>query len=94
LNDRTISKAARLFDNLEGKQIWHITVPAGVSLKDLQEIAMDKVKSGEAVLNYKGKSYGLATTEKSEEGAREVLIPQKNGYKAGEAMLPCSYLLH
>jgi hypothetical protein len=85
LNDRTISKAARLFDNLEGKQLWHVTVPAGISLKNLKEISMDKVIRGEAVLSHKDRNYGLATMEKSEEGAREVLIPQKNGYKAREA---------
>jgi len=53
VNDRTVSKSAGLLDNLEGKQIWHITAPVGVSLKDLKELAMDKAMGGEAVLSYK-----------------------------------------
>ena len=81
--DRTSSKAAKIFDNLQGKQVWHITAPAGVSLKELENIAMDKASKGEPILNHKGTEYGFLTTEKSEDVPREVLIPQKNGYSAG-----------
>jgi hypothetical protein len=81
--DRTTSKAAKIFGNLQGKQVWHITAPAGVSLKELETLAMDKALSGESILDHKGTSYGFSTTEKSEDGPREVLVPQKNGYKAG-----------
>jgi hypothetical protein len=87
LNERTTSKAISIFDNLQGKQVWHITAPAGVSLKDLQEIAMDTAMEGEAVMKYKNTDYCFGRTEKSEDGAREVLVPQKNGYKAGMFML-------
>ena len=82
--DRTSSKAAKMFDNLKGKQVWHITVPAGVSLKDLESIAMDKAMKGEPILSHKGTDYGFLTAEKSEDGPAEVLVPQKNGYSAGE----------
>jgi hypothetical protein len=81
--DRTGSKAARIFDNLQGKQVWHITAPAGVSLKELQTIAMDKAMKGDSILNQKGTDYGFSTTEKSEDGPREVLVPGKNGYGTG-----------
>ncbi|KAJ4334770.1 hypothetical protein N0V95_009084 [Ascochyta clinopodiicola] len=81
--DRASSKAAKIFDNLQGKQIWHITAPAGVSLKELETIAMDKAMKGESILNHKGTDYGFLTTERSEDGPREVLVPQKNGYSAG-----------
>lgn len=87
--DRTSSKAAKIFNNLEGKQVWHITAPVGVSLKDLEKIAMDKAMKGEPVLSHKGTDYGFSTTEKSEDGPREVLVPQKNGYSAG--MFPFYY---
>jgi len=82
VNDRTISKSTGLFDNLEGKQIWHITAPAGVSLKDLSELAMDKAMKGDAVLSYKGTDYGFSQTE-SEDGTREVLLPRNNGMRPG-----------
>ena len=71
-----------MFKNLQGKQIWHITAPEGVSLKDLKQLAMDKAKKGEAVLEHNGTSYGLAEAEVGV-GGREVMIPVANGYKAG-----------
>ncbi|KAE8846840.1 hypothetical protein HRS9122_03747 [Pyrenophora teres f. teres] len=77
----TASKSAGLFDNLEGKQIWYMTTPDGVSLKDLEELAMDKVMGGEAVLSYKGTDYHFSQAEKSDEGERKVFVPRKNGLK-------------
>ncbi|KAH3992853.1 hypothetical protein HBI56_199750 [Parastagonospora nodorum] len=81
-NDKTMSKSARIFDNLEGKQIWHITAPVGVSLNDLKEIAMDSALNGGAVLQHKGTSYGFSTSEEREHVSCEVMVPHKNGYKA------------
>lgn len=83
-NDKTISKSARIFKNLEGKQIWHITAPVGVSLNDLKEIAMDNAMNGGAVLQHKGMSYGFSTSEEREHVSCEVMVPHKNGYKAGK----------
>jgi hypothetical protein len=68
---------------LAGKQVWHITAPAGVSISQLKEIAMEKALAGDAVLTHKGIDYGFSAKE-SDEGMREVLIPRQNGYKAGE----------
>jgi hypothetical protein len=82
-NDKTTSKSARMFENLEGKQIWHITAPAGVSLSELKEIAMDQVMNGEAILQHKGTSYGFSRVEQSYDGACEVMVPKQDGYKAG-----------
>jgi hypothetical protein len=87
--DRT-SSAAKIFNNLQGKQVWHITAPAGVSLKELASIPMDKAMKGEPVLSQKDANYGFSTTEKSEDGPREVLVPQKNGYSAGK-QVACIY---
>ncbi|KAF1922636.1 uncharacterized protein M421DRAFT_426705 [Didymella exigua CBS 183.55] len=85
--DRTGSKAAKIFENLQGKQIWHITAPAGVSLKELQTIAMDKAMKGDAILSHQGTNYGFSTTEKSEDGPREVLVPGKHGYRTALAKI-------
>jgi hypothetical protein len=85
LNDNATSTATNIFNNLQGKQVWHITAPAGVPLKDLKELAMAKVLDGDAVLSYKGADYGFSKTELNEDGTREVLVPQKNGYKAGSS---------
>jgi hypothetical protein len=83
ITDRSTSKATHMFENLEGKQIWHITAPAGVSLRELKEISMGKLMSGEAILDYKGTSYGFSRTAATEAGEREVLTPQKDGFRAG-----------
>ncbi|KAH7394108.1 DNA-directed RNA polymerase I subunit RPA34.5-domain-containing protein [Phaeosphaeria sp. MPI-PUGE-AT-0046c] len=84
-NDKTTSKAAQLFNNLQGKQIWHITAPAGLPLKDLSEMAMERAMDGEAVLNHKDTAYGFSKTANTDEGACRVMIPQKNGYTAVSA---------
>lgn len=82
LNDKTTSEAVNMFDNLQTKQVWHITAPAGISLKDLKQMTMDKALGEETIMNYKGTDYGFSQTEKSEDAAREVLVPRKAGYKA------------
>jgi hypothetical protein len=91
LNARTISTSTALLDNLQGKQIWHITAPAGVSLESLSGLDMDKAMQGEAVLSYKGTDYGFAQTEKSEDGQRKVFIPTKNSVAPGMLTHGCSH---
>jgi hypothetical protein len=83
LNARTISTSTALFDNLEGKQIWHITAPAGVPLESLSGLDMDKAMKGEAILSYKGTEFGIAQTDKSEDGGRNVFIPGKDNVAPG-----------
>ncbi|KAH8727253.1 DNA-directed RNA polymerase I subunit RPA34.5-domain-containing protein [Phaeosphaeriaceae sp. PMI808] len=80
-NDKTKSKATHLFENLQGKQIWHITAPAGVSLKDLSEIPMENVTNGHSFWNHEGTSYGFSITEQSDDSSCEVMLPGQNGYK-------------
>jgi hypothetical protein len=77
------STPTNLLKNLDGKQIWHITAPEGISLKDLKQLAMDKAQKGEAVLEHKGTSYSFAPAWAGA-GGREVMIPVAGGYIAGE----------
>ncbi|KAJ5031294.1 DNA-directed RNA polymerase I subunit RPA34.5-domain-containing protein [Bipolaris maydis] len=82
LNDKTISRSSTgLFENLEGKQVWHITAPAGVSLRDLKELAMKKVNDGEVVLSHKGNDFGFSQMNKSEAGTRQIFVPRKDDMK-------------
>ncbi|KAH7401535.1 DNA-directed RNA polymerase I subunit RPA34.5-domain-containing protein [Pyrenochaeta sp. MPI-SDFR-AT-0127] len=92
INARTTSKAGGLFDSLKGKQIWHMTAPNGVSLKDLKELTMDKALNGAVVLSHKGADYRFSQADKSEDGTREVLAPQADGYKIVSARI--SQTLH
>jgi hypothetical protein len=73
-----------VFENLGGKQVWHITAPAGVSISQLKEFAMDKALAGGAVFSHKGSEYGFSTGDQNEDVPCEVLVPTKKGYKAGE----------
>lgn len=89
--ERAASSAnTNMFKNLNGKQIWHITAPEGVSLKDLTHLAMDKARNGEAVLDHKGTHYGFAPVEDVK--GREVMIPGANGYKAGKLTITKCHL--
>lgn len=83
LNDKTVSKSTQIFDDLKGKEIWHMTAPAGVSLKDLSEMAMDQVTNGGTVLEHKGTGYGFVKTERNQDVEREVLLPAKNLFRTG-----------
>ncbi|KAF2466668.1 uncharacterized protein BDR25DRAFT_292997 [Lindgomyces ingoldianus] len=76
------SQALKIFDNIEGKQIWHITAPASVSLSGLKDLASDKVLKGEPILSYNGTDYGFSVGEEKEEATRRVLVPSTVGYKA------------
>ncbi|KAF2263525.1 hypothetical protein CC78DRAFT_617593 [Lojkania enalia] len=78
------SPAVTIFEQLEGKRIWHITAPAGVPIREIKQVALDQALKGEAILNYKGIDYGFST-EENEAGARNILLPHQNGYKTVSA---------
>ncbi|KAF2661589.1 hypothetical protein K491DRAFT_673889 [Lophiostoma macrostomum CBS 122681] len=80
------TQAINMFQTLTGKQIWHITAPAGISISDVKEVVMEKAQNGEAAFTQKGIDYGFAV-EQDEEVARHVLIPRSNGYRAVETKI-------
>lgn len=75
LSSNPASKATELFApaTLQGKQLWHITVPAGVSIEPVEEVALQKVQDGSSVLSHKGADYGLIA-ETDDIGSRDVLL--------------------
>ncbi|KAF2175583.1 hypothetical protein K469DRAFT_724083 [Zopfia rhizophila CBS 207.26] len=86
------SNALKLFGNLKGKQIWHITAPAGVPITTLKEVTLGKAKDVEVALNHKGIDYGFIAGGNNEEAMRNVLIPGPKGYKA--VCAPISRTIH
>ena len=59
-----LSPSSRLQDifspsYLEGKQLWHITIPASVAIETLTEVSLRSVRQEEAALSYKGVDYGF-----------------------------------
>ena len=79
----TTSLSSKLADTLQanGKQIWHITLPANVPISALKEIDLDKVKNHETIFAHDGTDYGFAVGDESEVAATSLLLPSANGYK-------------
>ena len=77
ISSRSKSMQAELFSpsSLQGKQIWQITVPAGVSISSITEVAKQSVQDGSAVLSYKGADYGLIAEADSIDIRETLLLP-------------------
>lgn len=75
------SQQAELFSpaSLQGKEIWHITVPTGVSINSIKEVAQQSVQDGSAVLSYKGADYGLVAEAEGVEFQEMLLLPSDEG---------------
>ncbi|KAF1956531.1 hypothetical protein CC80DRAFT_472022 [Byssothecium circinans] len=93
-NQAQSSSSTALFDNLEGKQVWHITAPTDVSLKQLKELAMEQALKGDTVLQHKDTNYGFLNVEDNDDNdSRQVVIPRQNGYKAVSARISHTFHL-
>ena len=81
------SKAADLLNpsNLEGKQIWHITAPARLSITSIKEASAQSLQDGSSILTQKGIDYGLIPQTRGADGA--LLLPhvQENQYQSSQA---------
>lgn len=87
------SPSTAIFHNLQGKQVWHITAPANISLKELNRLVMDEAMQGQAVLKYKDASYGFSNIAEEDGGSNQVIIPRENGYKAVSSRISHSFHL-
>lgn len=67
-------RSSAIFNNLEGKQIWHITAPANVPLSKIQSIDLSKVLNGGPILEYKDISY---TMTRADINGAAALVPNK-----------------
>ncbi|KAL6705268.1 hypothetical protein ACN47E_007078 [Coniothyrium glycines] len=81
LNDKALPKATNIFGSLQGKQVWHITAPTGISLLDLTEMVMAQALDGEAVLSHRGTDYAFTQAQTGEDGVCAVLVARKDGYR-------------
>ncbi|KAF2018465.1 hypothetical protein BU24DRAFT_491424 [Aaosphaeria arxii CBS 175.79] len=89
---KATSNASKVFENLEGKQIWHISAPVDISVAQLEQLAMDDALKGKAILKHKGSDYGLVRRGEGEEVQRAVLIPRPDGFKA--VSMPITQTFH
>ncbi|KAF2738030.1 hypothetical protein EJ04DRAFT_574259 [Polyplosphaeria fusca] len=74
------SSNSNIFENLSGKQVWHITAPSGVPLSQIRQLALDKALEGEPVTKHDGMEYGFSA-QGIEGGKRDILIPHHRGFK-------------
>ncbi|KAF2198570.1 hypothetical protein GQ43DRAFT_474415 [Delitschia confertaspora ATCC 74209] len=81
-NYNTSASTTNAFKGLKGKQIWHITAPAGVPVQKIKELALEKISDGNSVLNYKGIDYGFIAGDANETDTMKVMVPSSNGYVA------------
>lgn len=86
-----VSKA---FSNLKGKQIWHITAPAGVSLASLETLALDAVATGQPVLSHNGVKYRVREDQLGAEKTKTLLLPDQNGRVYRRERLPVVQTFH
>ncbi|KIV82929.1 hypothetical protein PV11_04994 [Exophiala sideris] len=72
--------SATLFENLTGKQIWHISVPDTVSIDSIKELDIQAVLKGEPIVSKNGVDYNMQPVPPRNE---TVLLPQgaKSNYK-------------
>ncbi|KAL1959803.1 hypothetical protein VTO42DRAFT_948 [Malbranchea cinnamomea] len=88
------SGISKSFSNLSGKQIWHITAPAGVPLTSIQELALDVVATGQSVLTHKGVDYRLREDQLGSEKTKILLVPDQDGKIYRRNPLPVVQTFH
>ena len=79
--------------NLKDKEIWHITVPAKVSIGALEETSLKNLLKGNAVFHYKDADYGFVQGLEHEHTQTHVLIPD-NGNDYTTTSIGVSRSLH
>ena len=73
--------------NLEGKLIWHITVPELVPISLVKEVSTQNIGNGASILEYHGAKYGLVPESQVEQSSsRALLLPstQTNNYRSSK----------
>ncbi|KAK2808400.1 hypothetical protein FQN50_004785 [Emmonsiellopsis sp. PD_5] len=73
------SDVSKVFSNLRGKQIWHITAPPSVPINSIQQLALDAVATGESILKHKGVDYRLREDQIGAEKNKALLLPDTQG---------------
>lgn len=83
ISSQPASRQAELFSpiSLQGKQLWHITVPAGLSITSVTEVGTQSVQDGSAILSYKGADYGLITEQDNPNTHERLLLPSAEDNK-------------
>ncbi|KAF2150882.1 hypothetical protein K461DRAFT_296114 [Myriangium duriaei CBS 260.36] len=69
--------------SLGSKQLWHITIPRGISINDLTSVSQDGLDSKTTVLTHKGTEYTFAdAAQPGQEGVNKALLLPSSSEKA------------
>jgi len=92
----TSSDLADLFahSHLQGKQLWHITVPSTVPIDSITEVAAESVQNGKPVLSHNGSDYGLVPEVEGENGKETLLLPNSKSQDYRDANTKIVRTLH
>lgn len=73
-----------MFDNLGGKQVWHISAPSTMPISKIESLNVASALKGTEVLKHKGVSYEMSRA--GVEGANVLLPKGRNGEYASAAV--------
>lgn len=90
------SKIPEIFasSNLDGKEIWHITVPSSVPVTAIKEVSAQSLQSGRPILSHEGAVYGLVPTSEAEANNRALLLPSSPTNDYQPSRIPILRTLH
>ncbi|KAK5061088.1 hypothetical protein LTR84_007630 [Exophiala bonariae] len=86
------SQSASLFENLQGKQVWHISAPDSVPLDVIKELDIQAALQGKAILTKDGIDYNMHPTHLSND---VLLLPggKHSTYEQSELRIAKSFHL-
>jgi hypothetical protein len=89
--DYAADSTAFLTEDLTTKQIWHITAPASVNIKDIKPFNIQDVRSGKPVFSKNGIDYGFLTGLQKTE---KLLLASEESVEYAPAIAPVSGTYH
>ena len=79
---------------LQGKQLWHVTVPTSVPVSSITEIPTNSISTGAAVLSYNGAEYGLISEPQDRSAQMTALIPSSKSDEYESASIGIANTFH
>ena len=79
---------------LQGKELWHVTVPNSVPISSITEVSTKSIFSGAAILSHNGAEYGLSPEIQNKTANRIVLFPSSRSANYESAGINIAKTLH
>lgn len=79
---------------LDGKELWHVTVPNSVPISSITEVSTKSIFTGAAILSHDGAEYGLSPETQSKKTRSIVLFPSSQTANYESAGINIARSLH